>query len=693
VPGSTGVNTWWAGMPVRVSSTGTPVGGLTAGKLYWAYNCGSNFTRGVNTTTVSLMNTPMFNFSSPVLTATQGSGTTTFTNVVWHPKFESWVDLDTSTDANWATRGSTARTTRRIYPAFTNPEKTYWEETGLVIPMYLGQPTPTVTPSWGQALTPLYNPFSKGIVIGGDGTGARPDIGPITEWSAQAFLNGTENNYFLSRLYTTAAYAHGKSTLLDEATGRIPVLNNGPPTGPGGNGIGGSYGSGTNSAVALGAPQNQTNWWFAGDARGFVPPLQGVPNSLVDWSLGIFLGTQLAHVPNFVSLNYFIFGERMFLDMTYLHAESDLLFPIPGPNDNARDDIRGGNHYWGLTVVCCETRGSAWALRDRTFAAASGGDGNIERQYFADQIAENLSYYVQWMAYKEGAGVTNIETSLLLPDYLGSWFGEQTFIDSFVFLATYYMQTMQHSPVLSLWIEPQTRFYEGTCGRQSPGALSTYYCIQYNLSSAVHDGDHFPSTRAGNVGVAINPSDASDFGGFHIDTTILAGGALQQAAPIYTLTSGDTVKNLNGWAYSGVSKAIDELVGTVWYKVVGPIDNTAGTYRVQCPPTHPVTATCPTPGAAFTGFTRNGVPITRFPDTVNEIIYRPDPVTGYNPTTGFEDTGYAPYAGEVLHGLKILGQSVPHALANFAAQGGESDYDPSVPSQWWDTTVVVPGSP
>jgi hypothetical protein len=69
------------------------------------------------------MNTPMFNFVAPALTATQGTGNTTFTNVFWHPKFESWVDLDTSADANWATRGSTARTTRRIYPAFTTAKK------------------------------------------------------------------------------------------------------------------------------------------------------------------------------------------------------------------------------------------------------------------------------------------------------------------------------------------------------------------------------------------------------------------------------------------------------------------------------------------------------------------------------------------------------------------------------------------
>lgn len=690
VPGSTGNNTWWAGMPVRVSTTGTATGGLTAGQLYWVYNCGSVGTGGVNTSTVALMTTPMPGASgNGALKVSQGSGTTTFTNVFWHPKFESWYDLDTTTDENWATRGSTARFTRRIYPALTNAEKTYWEETGLVIPMYLGQPTPTVGINYNQELTPLYNPFSKGIIWGTSGTGARPDIGPITEFSAQAFVNGTENNYYLSRLYTTGALVHGMSTLLDEATGRIPVLNNGPPTGPGGNGVGGSYGSGTNSAMALGSPQTKTSWNRGSPPQGFAPPLQGVPNNLVDWSLGVVQGTTLDHIPNFVSLNYLIFGERIFLDATYFDAERDLMQREIGPGDGWRDDVRGGNHYWGLTLVCCESRGSAWALRDQTFAAALGGDGNIERSYFADQITENLNYYPQWLAYKEGPGVTNIETSILPPNFVGSWSAVDTFIGNYMFLAAYDMQTFLHAPVLSLWITPFQRFYEGACGEQLAGHLSAYYCIDYSYSPAIHNGDG-PGYGGGSIGSYINGTDASDFGNFAPYTSILAGGLLQQG-PYYTLTTGDTVKNINRWWNNGgTGLDVDELIGTNWYTVIGPIDNTAGTYHIQCPPSHPVTTTCPTPGAAFTGFTRNGKPITAFPDTGNAIIYRINPVTGYNPSTGYADPNYISYAGEVMNGLTILGRDVPNARRIFAARSGPSYYGSGAPSQWWDPTVVVP---
>src|SRR5260370_32057943 len=178
-----------------------------------------------------------------------------------------------------------------------------------------------------------------------------------------------------------SAQTHGLSTLLDESTGRIPVVNNGPPVGPGGNGVGGSYGTGTNSAIALGSPQNQISWgaYF----NGLANPLANVPNSLVDWRCGIWLGcgTYISHIPNFVSLSYLIFGERIFLDSTYFDANRDLLQAAPGPRGNYRDDIQGGKQHLGLTIACCQSRGSPWAFGDMSFSAALGGDGNIVVTY------------------------------------------------------------------------------------------------------------------------------------------------------------------------------------------------------------------------------------------------------------------------------------------------------------------------
>ena len=64
-------------------------------------------------------------------------------------------------------------------------------------------------------------------------------------------------------------------------------------------------------------------------------------------------GTYISHVPNFVSYNYWIFGERLFLDSLYFAANRDLLQrqagpgPSGGTGDAQRDDVEGGDHYWG----------------------------------------------------------------------------------------------------------------------------------------------------------------------------------------------------------------------------------------------------------------------------------------------------------------------------------------------------------
>src|SRR5205807_6941350 len=119
------------------------------------------------------------------------------------------------------------------------------------------------------------------------------------------------------------------------------------------------------------------------------------------------------------------------LDEYYYRANSDLLEILPGPGDGDgtfRDAVlsTSSNHYWGLSVACCQARGSIWTLRERTFPAALGGDGNIERSLFNDQITENLNYYQAWVKWKDGA-TTNVETSINGPDFPGSWAIPDTF--------------------------------------------------------------------------------------------------------------------------------------------------------------------------------------------------------------------------------------------------------------------------
>jgi hypothetical protein len=69
---------------------------------------------------------------------------------------------------------------------------------------------------------------------------------------------------------------------------------------------------------------------------------------------------------------------------------------------------------------------------------------------------------------------------------------------------------------------------------------------------------------------------------------------------------------LTSWWPGIGADQIDQLPGDQWFEIMEPIDNSQYfvTYHVRCPIGHPVDKTCPTPGAAFTGWTRNGVDIS-----------------------------------------------------------------------------------
>ena len=157
-----------------------------------------------------------------VMTTAQGTGTTTFSTRVQHYHFETYQTLDSSGLSNWSPFGTTTRVTRKLYPALTSGEKLYWQETGLVIPITSSQPTPSLQTLWRDGLGKIYAPFAKGIVHGGGAGGSNPDLGPVSEYAAKAWVTQAEADQDLARLFTLGAPAHGWATLLNEATGRIP---------------------------------------------------------------------------------------------------------------------------------------------------------------------------------------------------------------------------------------------------------------------------------------------------------------------------------------------------------------------------------------------------------------------------------------------------------------------------------------
>jgi hypothetical protein len=598
IPSSIGANAWYYAQGTRVSCTGTCLGGLTNGSLYWVYNNGSTNNNGGSTNLVTIENTPQPTQKNKVLTGSQGSGTTSFSFRIWHPHWEAWQTLDASGDENWSLARGTRRVTRRVFPAFTASEQRYWEETGLVLPVDLNQ-KPAIALQWGFGGDLNYRPFGRFNVIGGTGAGGRPDLGLVNEYAVQAFIKEDQASWLLARLFTQGSTWHGFSTLLDERTGRIPALNNGPPTGPGGSSSGTAY-------PELGAPQNQVTW-HAKVVSGLTLPPSDVPNANVDWSSGVWpnQGTAIDHMPAFDGYTYLVFGSRYFLDMMHFNGNRDYLQQIPGPGDGCRDNVLDGIHFWGLSVNCCEIRGAAWSMRDRVFPAALGADGNVERSYFNDFITETGNYWPHFLSYKDGPGSTAYSTSIIAPNNTGGGYVIDTFITNYVFLLSYQMQTYLHAPLAAKWLSKLQQFTEGVCGEQMPGHPVSYYCIDYTYSAAVHDGDH--QVTGANVGQWINGTDASDFGSWSVDTNYLGAGKWQQASPNYTLTAGDKVKFLNGTYYGNY--LVDQLPGKQWFTVTGPIDNAAGTFYVQCPPGYPTPgdAYCPQPGQAFVGYSRGGV--------------------------------------------------------------------------------------
>jgi len=702
VPGSTGINTWYNGQATRISCTSTCVAGLTNGQLYYAWPSSSATLGGPpNTQYVNLMVTPYVGEPFP-MTSSQGTGTTTFSTRIQHYHFQAWQTLDWTGQTNWSPFGTTTRVTRKVYPSFSPAEQLYWQQTGLVIPINLSQPIPTLGISWNWGQGIYYEPMGRLDVIGGAGVGPRPDLGISGEYATQAFITQAQQDWDNARLFTFGTPVHGYSTLLDESTGRISALNNGPPVGPGGNGIGNTY-------PGLGALRNQIFWTGINTLTGIAEPNHTLPNPTYDIAGGTLnYGTGLDHMPSFDGFTYMVFGDRHFLDFLQWQGNKDFAQQRVGPGPELGQGYYRDNnatftdghvyHYWGLTTICFQGRGSAWLTRDVTYPAAFGGDNNIERSYFNDIITETGNYWPLFLAFRDGPGSTGYSGSIYPPDEpdtTGASVLMASFVASYVASVSYNMETFLHAPVASTWNTKLQRYYEGVLGGQLAGAPVSFYAIDYSLQPQIHDGNASQPGFGGNVGQYMNGVDASDFGSYSAPMNITAGGQMQTNG--YIFTAGDTLKMIyNGWYNSqDPYTPVDQLPGNRWFTVMGPIDNSQyeHTYYIQCTSAdHAAYPTqCPTAGGPFTSFTRGNVPIT-LPENGHWPKFR----LAYDPGPGqsYIDPNYAQYGGQTIVGLSILGYNVSHATSDFATRcPGSSCYNPTMPSFWWDPTIVVPGLP
>jgi len=255
------------------------------------------------------------------------------------------------------------------------------------------------------------------------------------------------------------------------------------------------------------------------------------------------------------------------------------------------------------------------------------------------------------------------------------------YMEGYSSAVAYILETYLHSPLSQILGAKNAKVVQSTLGAQAAGALSPYYAINYYGSNAVHDGSR--TVCGGNVGPATNGTDASDFALFADNTTVQAGGRLHNGNTPNWM-NGDTIKDISGAFYCGSAPGFDELQpGTQWFSVTN-VDNSTLTFQVICPIGHAVTATCPTPGQPFTGFSIGGV--VQSPGYANgAVITRHQ----YDPG-GFIDENYQQDMGSALAYLNILGYNVSNAQANFDARNGSGGYNDNRPGYHLDPTVAVP---
>ena len=673
IPTSTGANAWYYGQAVRITSTGTPVGGLTNGNIDWVYPNGSANNNCTQTNLVTIIDQPSPQNGSPIVTGSQGSGSTTFSFRVWHPNMMSWLLMDTTADDNWSPGGTVTRVTREVLPAFTATEKLYWESTGIITPLDFTNINSGDT-NWAglqcQYGDNNYHPMTRGSVIGGQGVGARPDLGFPNSFAAQAFIDGLASDWRTAKIYSTVASTYLYGTLLDEASGRIPVLNNGPPTGPGGNGTWNNNTASPPPYAGLSVPR--TTYEQYNPPVDFAYPRQGIvgeTTTTADPHAGIWPSISygsMDHEPNFQGFTYAILGSRHWLDELIFQGNRSYSNLYTGPSIGSRDDnvnngrspITSPYHYWGLSIICCQSRGSARALWDKTLPAALGGDNNIERTYFNDIITENWNYYQQWEAWVDGPTSHNFRNSLSTANYVGESRAVEVFIQNYNFAAGYVMQTYLHSPMAAEWMAGYQRWYEGLCGETLANHPPSFYCIDYTVSPSINNtqADVFYNPS---VGQYYNGVDGSDYvGNSPWDSAQLGtGGQIFENSGSYMLTNGDGVR-LAAQIMDDASQYFDQLEDGQLRPMMN-VDRAAGSFYIQCSAAdHAAFPTqCPAAGGPFTSFTRGGVLIQN--EGNEAFAYRPQYDPG--PGGGFADVNYAKYGKMIINGLQVLGYDVSHA--------------------------------
>lgn len=699
IPSSTGANAWYYGMAMLYSTSGTPPAGMINNQLYFVYPMGEQFTSpnlGTNNTNIiTLSQVPFVCSNYDVVPTTQGSGTQTFSWRLWHTHWQSWYTLDPTGLENWAAGGS--RSTSPLLPQFTSSEQMYWKQTGTIPPLRLTTPASSVgdpTGYGGLWSYPYYEPMGRSLVIGGSGVGGRPDLGIVSEYGSQAWLLQDVMHWQRARVYSLQGVNYPDATMLNEVTGRVPVLNNGPP-GADHAGTGGSY-------PQLGSPVPGVQAIEGNIYNNVRMTLLNVPVSTGSvtsnyfggiWGQGI--GFRNDHMPSFWNMMYVVFGSRHYLDQMYFLGNRSHYQMNPGPglsgglNAGAQDDTVSGVHYYGLFYGQVEPRATYWAYRDQMLPAFLGGDGNPEREYFNDKITETYWYSQAWLSQLDGTS-SNLATGMTGPTLVGAGFAAQSFMDTYAGLTAWMAYAMGRDQIGDVYIRRLVNLISEHCTDQ-PGDVPSYYCASYAYEPSIHDTG-LVSTYPSNIGAAYNGSDGFDWGSESTVAQFTAGSPnviYNEGNPLLLMSNGDKVKYTNcvsssgstyfcGFAGVGAASAIDQLRTDTWYTITN-VNASTWTFQIVDPSI----------GVPFPNFSQNGNPFTG--TAPMKIRYYTAPSTGYSTPGymeyiqaliyGFTDIGYASQMAPAINMINTRGVLDP----TFATYTGEI-------TTWlnWDPNVVVP---
>jgi hypothetical protein len=240
----------------------------------------------------------------------------------------------------------------------------------------------------------------------GTGVGGRPDIGLQNEYVSEWWSSQTPQYWqFIRANALVGMGGQAQGDLLNEATGRMPTLNNG---GPGANHAGAGI-----PYAGLGTLFPNTRL-FGGSLieQGVAPALENVPYS--DCTVGsqcsnmafgpIFTLTDNTHQSAFALGVYQVSGSEMYvpaLEDAGLRAQYGYgglcnWLVNSGVTGDGMDCTINGVTYYTLLGPGDERRGQAWAMRDVAAAAAFGDDSfyGPERTYFNDDLTETYWFNV-----------------------------------------------------------------------------------------------------------------------------------------------------------------------------------------------------------------------------------------------------------------------------------------------------------